>query len=507
MSLIPLQQSLPQPVYSATDVLSHEKVVAKSFGLSLYQLMERAGQATFDYLAKHYDKHNTLLVLCGKGNNGGDGFVIARLAIEYGYHVQTISLVEEKDINGDAKQALSVLHQVSPSVSPVLFISNLAEVKSIIDAFQGELIVDAIFGIGFKGTLSEEYNAVIKAVNENQAEVLSVDVPSGLNATTGNGDGIIATATVTFIAIKQGLLTGVASHYVGRIIYADLEVATEFVSTLKSKIIAQGRQHLPCLAARTQAMHKGNIGLALTVGGNENMPGAIRLASEAALRTGAALVAVCCHKDNHNLMLNGRPELMLAPDTPAELAQSRFFDKAGVIVIGPGLGSEAWAVNLFELMCEHKSPLIVDADALRILSRNPQKRDDWVLTPHPGEAAHLLGTDTKTIEKDRFSAVTEITQRYGGICVLKGAGSLICDGERTWINQTGNSGMATGGMGDVLSGIIAALILQSPSVIDAVRLAVSIHGQAADSVANKYGQRGLLASDLFEPLRCLVNQY
>ncbi|MCW8831962.1 MAG: NAD(P)H-hydrate dehydratase, partial [Colwellia sp.] len=322
--------------------------------------------------------------------------------------------------------------------------------------------------------------------------------------------------TVTFIVYKQGLLTGQAADFVGHTVLAELSLGDDFQQQVFCQHIYQDQQPLVDgrfpLMKRRRTSHKGDIGLILTIGGNVGMPGAIRLASEAALRGGAALVAVCCHQENQALVFQGRPELMLAPSEAQALAQSSAMEKAKVFLLGPGLGQQTWSQGLFNLVikqCKSKKdqPLMVlDADALTLLANTRHYCENWVLTPHPKEAATLLNCSTKAIEEDRFKAVSEIAKKYGGICVLKGAGTLISDGERVVINSTGNAGMASGGMGDVLSGIIAAFILQAEDYFSAVCFAVYIHGAAGDIIADEYGQRGMLASDLFTPIQRLSNQ-
>jgi len=503
--------SLPQPAYSATQVLSHEKQLAIDLDLSLFELMTRAGHQSFNITQQLYPTLTEVLVVCGKGNNGGDGFIFALKALENGIAVRVLSTASPEQMKDEAKQAYQLLI-ASQGENPALNIvcsNNLAGLAVNIKEFKGPLVVDSLFGIGLNRPLSSEYLSLIEAINGQVAEVVSLDIPSGLNATTGTVDelAVVANITITFIVAKQGLLTGQGLTHIGTLYLADLDIGIDFIQSLTPKVFIQGVNDLPLLTYRHASMHKGSIGLALMIGGNEGMPGAIKLASEGALRSGAALVAVCCHHQNQAMVFNNRPELMLAPPQVSSLADSSFLDKAKVLLIGPGLGMNDWAYELFVCALKQPKPIVVDADALRILSQKPTYKEQWVLTPHPGEAASLLNTDIATIEHDRFSAVRAIAKKYGGICVLKGAGSLISDGESVWINQTGNSGMASGGMGDVLSGIIAGLILQSPSLLDAVRLAVSIHGQAADAIVAQVGQRGLLASDLFEPLRLLVNRY
>ncbi len=506
MKVMRLADSLPQPIYSANQVLDNEAKAAQHLGLDLFELMLEAGKASFDVLTQIVDCDSAVLIIAGKGNNGGDGYVAARHCVNAGYKVTLLVLSEQEQLKGDAKRAFEQLSGLSLSVN---FEPSLENAVQKINAFEGDLIVDALFGIGFRGALSLTWQNVIEAINSHYASVLSIDVPSGLCATTGHVDSVAVQShsTITFIAFKQGLLTGKSANYVGDIWLATLGVQEAFVQEVPASFFAQGISGLPNVVPRNPTIHKGSIGLVLALGGNLGMPGAIRMASEAALRSGASLVAVACHEHNQAIVCQGRPELMLAPSNPERLAASSFIEKAKVLLIGPGLGRDSWAQQLVKLAIDSDKTLVVDADALAIVKQANLFNSDWVLTPHPGEAANLLDTDIATIEADRFAAVMAITNKYGGICVLKGAGSLICDGSRVIVNTTGNAGMASGGMGDVLSGIIAALTLQTGSIMDATRLAVSIHGQAAQQVTKQHGMRGLLASDLFEPIRKIVNQY
>jgi len=391
-----------------------------------------------------------------------------------------------------------------------------------IGQFTGDVIVDALFGIGFYGALVEPMQKLVTMINEHAAEVLSIDIPSGLCATTGFVDdefAIISNVTVTFIVYKQGLLTGMAANFVGELVLADIGLGTAFKKQVPSDIAYQKNypliNHISPLKIRQNTSHKGTVGQILAIGGDIGMPGAIRLASEAALKCGAALVAVCCHQQNQVLVFNGRPELMIAPCEAKQLASSVVMSKSKVVLLGPGLGQTNWSKAFFDLVIsavthldsKHDKLCVLDADALTLLSQTKHFSPHWVLTPHPKEAANLLGCDIATIEADRFNAVRNIAKKYGGICILKGAGSLISDGNRVVINSSGNAGMASGGMGDVLAGVVAALILQADDYFTATCLAVYIHGAAGDIIASNKGQRGMLASDLFVPLRRLVNQF
>ncbi|MFT7005618.1 MAG: hydroxyethylthiazole kinase-like uncharacterized protein yjeF [Colwellia sp.] len=522
LSQLPLAKHNWHCAYSAKQVLNNESGVAQSQQIALYQLMERAGSAAFETLQKHWPKAKSILVLCGKGNNGGDGFVIARLAHLAKMQVTVLVTCDVTSIKGDA--LLAYQNMVAVGVTDIVTDNVIAQVA----LFSGDIIVDALFGIGFYGSLATPMQQLVTAINTNAADVLSVDIPSGLCATTGlveNSLAVIAKMTVTFIVYKQGLLTGQSANFIGELILADLLLGDAFKQQVTCHHYFQKEYPLydgvSFLTKRLNTSHKGTIGQILAVGGGVGMPGAIRLASEAALRSGAALVAVCCHQDNQALVFNGRPELMLAPNEAKKLANSLVVSKAKVLLLGPGLGQTQWSQNLFDLIVapfvegtkledekvagKQNSNIVIDADGLTLLAKTNYFCSRWVLTPHPKEAATLLGCDTATIEANRFDAVKAIAKKYGGICILKGAGTLISDGDTVVINSTGNAGMASGGMGDVLSGIVAALILQTDNYFVATCLAVYIHGAAGDIIADRQGQRGMLASDLFAPLQQLVN--
>lgn len=512
LSQLPVAKHNWHCTYSAKQVLSNESQVAQNQQLALYKLMERAGSATFEKLQQYWPKARSILVVCGKGNNGGDGFVIARLAHEANFHVILLMTCDENSLKGDALLAYQNL--ISTGFTDIVAQDLIEQV----DLFSGDVIVDALFGIGFHGSLTASIQQLVTVINANTADVLSVDIPSGLCASTGSVDNsfaIISKVTVTFIVYKQGLLTGQAANFVGELILADLGLGDVFAQQVVCQHYFQqqypSHDGVSFLKKRLNTSHKGSIGQVLAIGGGIGMPGAIRLASEAALRCGAALVAVCCHQDNQALVFNGRPELMLAPSIAETLAGSAVIYKSKSLILGPGLGQSQWSQDLFELIIntfnnnKKSAALVLDADALILLAKTNHFCSQWVLTPHPKEAAALLGCDTAAIEADRFYAVQAIAKKYGGICVLKGAGSLISDGQTLVINSTGNAGMASGGMGDVLSGIIAALILQTENYFVATCLAVYIHGAAGDIIADKQGQRGMLASDLFASLQRLVN--
>ena len=497
--------SLPQHAYSAKQVRDNEAIVAAQQNIAMFKLMNDAGSAVFTILQKKIVNSGSVLIICGKGNNGGDGFIVADLALDADLDVVVVLLCEKSAVQGNALLAMNkyLSHQGNMQI-----ITAIDEFKTTLVEFTGNFIIDAILGTGFKGELAIFFAAVINTINHHSSPVISIDIPSGLAADTGaiSSVAIKASITVTFIAIKKGLLTGQAANVIGQLYFSGLGIANHFVNKLATNISILSDHYHPTLTPRSPASHKGNIGLVLAIGGGEGLPGAIRLASEAALRCGAGLVSVCCNASNQALVFNGRPELMLAPTTAEQLTVHPVLNKAKTVIIGPGLGRTAWAEKLYLAILDSADKnIIVDADALYFLSLKPSINNNRVITPHPKEAAMLLGCTVQEIEADRFSAVKKLVKKYGGVCVLKGAGTLIADTNHLWINTSGDAGMASGGMGDVLSGIIAALTLQLPNLVAAAKLGVYLHGKAADIIAEKQGQRGMLASDLLQPLHYLIN--
>ena len=496
--------SLTHYAYKVNQLQRHEAEAAKASGINLFQLMARAGAAVLSQIQQHFPAARHLHIICGKGNNGGDGYVIAKIAHEVGLSVTVLVMAEREAITGDAQQALILLEALPVKIN--FYQQSELKVASIA-AFQADIIVDCLFGIGFSGRLSPTLEQLIIQINNQPCARVSVDVPSGLNADLGTVSSVAVKAdlTVTLIAYKQGLLTGQAGNYVGNLQLKTLGVNHVFAQLTTTACFRQSERNLPTILPRAPCSHKGHIGMLLAVGGFETFTGAICLAAEAALRSGASLVGVCCHKQSRNIVLIRQAELMVVADSAQTLSSSTLLKKIKVIILGPGLGQEHWSQALFDLVITLPQSKVVDADALRLLAEYPIKNSQWVLTPHPGEAAVLLSCSIAEIEADRFSAVKKIAQQYGGICVLKGAGTLVSDGDIVWINSTGNPGMASGGMGDVLSGIIGALILQSVDLFAAARLGVYIHGRAADIIVKKHGQIGLLASDLYPEIQRLIN--
>lgn len=484
---------LAKPLYRVAQIRQAEQFAIENLQIASRQLMESAGLAAFNVLQQRWPQQKQITVFCGAGNNAGDGYVLARLALQAGYRVELFAIGAIQHLKADALFCAEAFVQTGGVVKSWSAASWVAS----------GVLVDALLGTGLNRLVDENYAAVINAINIADLPVVAIDVPSGLQADTGCvlGAAIKATVTVTFLGLKTGLFTGQAADYCGEIIESGLDLPANMFNQLAvaARLLAK-----PKLAKRQRCAHKGNFGHLLLIGGNHGYSGAISLAGEAALRSGAGLVSIASRELHSGLLNIGRPELMCHGVEDLSQLQA-LIDKASVIVIGPGLGQDQWARAMFATVLSTDKPCVVDADALNLLAQQPCRRDNWILTPHPGEAGRLLACANHKIASDRFAAVSELQRRFAGVCVLKGAGSLISDGQQIFVSTTGNPGMASGGMGDVLSGITGALLAQGWSLIEAAKLAVYVHGEAADRAVIEVGERGLLASDLLPYVRACLN--
>ncbi|MGA7966188.1 MAG: NAD(P)H-hydrate dehydratase, partial [Gammaproteobacteria bacterium] len=437
------------------------------------------------------------LVYAGGGNNGGDGYVVAHEALRAGFEVTVAALKPPREGSAACVKAAAYTQAGGRTVG-----WNEA------DASRADVIVDALFGIGLDRALEGDAAAAVQAINASGKPVVAIDLPSGLHADTGAALGIAVQAalTITFIGLKPGLFTGAGPHLSGRLAFTRLGVPESIEDGLQPvarRITESLRQ--TGLPRRERDANKGHFGHVLVIGGETGTGGAVILAATAALRSGAGLVSVATRPAHVPALLAARPEIMAHGLDDAK-ALSAIAPRANVLALGPGLGQTEWSRGAWQAALERDAIKVVDADALNLLSRQPMRRDDWVLTPHPGEAARLLGTDIPGIENNRPAAVRALVERYGGVAVLKGAGTLVAAaGDRMlWLCDRGNPGMASGGMGDALTGIIAGLLAQGLALFDAARLGVWLHATAGDK-ASLGGERGLLASDLIAELRSLVN--
>ncbi|MGB1799707.1 MAG: NAD(P)H-hydrate dehydratase [Gammaproteobacteria bacterium] len=499
---------LPANLYSAEQVRELDRTAIEDFDILGYTLMHRAALFSYQKLKEKWPEANSITVVCGGGNNAGDGYVLAGLAKEDGKKVSVFHLSEPSILKGDAATAYKYLQ--ASGIESIKYVGQ--------DISKSDVIVDALFGTGLDRNVEGEFYNVIDAINSLSVPVMAIDIPSGLNADNGNimNIAIHAQLTATFIGLKKGMFTNDGLQCSGEIKFNDLDVPQEVYTKLDTGSQTIQRLELDdlkqFLKPRQKNAHKGQFGHVLVVGGDEGYLGAARMAAEAAARVGAGLVSIATRKSHASLLSAVRPEMMSqGVETVEELLP--LMQKANVIVIGPGLGQSEWAKLLLARVLESNLPLVIDADALNLLSNDSsgdfseqdQVSPNWVITPHPGEAARLLNTDAKTIQADRFKAANSLHEKFPGPVILKGSGSMITDSEgNLFVCDAGNPGMSSGGMGDVLSGVIAGLIAQGIDVNNATKLGVCIHAKAGD-LAAKAGERGLMAMDLMPHLRNIVN--
>lgn len=470
-----------------------ERAALAALGISGPALMRRAASAALNSLRRAWPQLQHVCIHCGPGNNGGDGFLLAVLAREAGLQVELVALTAAS--HGDAAAARTAWEAGGGRVRLWDAHGELPD---------AELHVDALYGIGLNRAPEPDAARLIEAINRSGRPVLALDIPSGLDADTGHcpGAAIRADVTVTFIAGKRGLHSGRAADQVGMLELATLGVPDSVYAGVLPDAQLLAAEALP---PRTRCANKGNYGHVLVIGGEHGMAGAVRLAGESALRAGAGLVSVATRAGHVGALNAARPELMAhGVDGPQALAP--LLERASVLALGPGLGQGAWGHALWLTALEAGKPLVLDADGLNLLAHEPRRfAVPAVLTPHPGEAARLLGVATAAVEQDRFAAVRELARRHDAVVVLKGAGSLVADPDgRLDVCPWGNPGMASGGMGDLLTGIVAALLAQGCNAWRAACLGVGLHARAGDRAARQ-GERGLLASDLLIPLQALGN--
>ena len=487
-------------LHTAQQMRALDRSAIESADMAGYLLMSRAGARAWVHISRRWVNITKMLVLCGGGNNGGDGFIVARLAHIDGVKVTAITTQAPDQLHGDARRAYMDFMAVGGACR------STDNILRLCDEEKPDVIVDALLGTGLKSAVSGVYRQWIESLAENTIPVAAMDIPSGICADTGSimGCAIKAALTVTFVGHKRGLFTGQAPEYTGQLIMEDLGIPSS-VQQAHPRWGYLMNQPLACklLPPRSRCAHKGMFGYVVLVGGDAGMPGAIRMAAEAALRTGAGRVSVVTHPSHAATINVMRPEMMCQA-TPSVNEIQSIIKKANIIALGPGLGRLPWGEQWYHATITAAQALVVDADGLYWLATQPSHRNDWVLTPHSGEAARLLGCTAAEVEQDRFSAAAELQQRYGGTIVLKGAGSIIQSGHTAALVPAANPGMASGGMGDVLTGIIAGLLAQGLSQHDAAMLGVWLHAAAARRACASL-ERGMLATDIMMALHQEVN--
>lgn len=490
-------QNLPAEIYSVATVREIDRAAINDEGIPGYSLMTRAGAAAMRFARERFADARRWQVVCGAGNNAGDGYIVARLAAGDGILVSVVALGDPASLSGDAAAAYG----------------DFTAEGGVVTAWSGELdadadlIIDAMLGSGCTRDVSGDFAAAVTAVNGHAAKVLALDVPTGVHGDSGDvlGCAVRADATVTFVGLKAGLFLGDGPEHSGEVVFDGLAIpdACRAASSATFRRVDDSklRRHLP---RRARKAHKGDFGHVLVVGGGAGMPGAVRLCGEAALRAGAGRVSIATDPCHAAAIVSSRPELMChAINNAKDLSQ--LIEKTDVIAFGPGLGQADWARGLYAVVAADERPCVWDADALNLLAESPATCANRIVTPHPGEAAGLLGSSAASVQADRSAALEALEQQCGGVVVLKGAGTLTTAAVGApWLCTAGNPGMAAPGMGDVLSGIIAALLAQGLPLEAAAVMGVEVHARAGDRAAAG-GERGLLASDLLLELRGIVN--
>ncbi len=489
---------LPTAIYTAEQVRGLDRIAIEEFGIPSYTLMCRAAEAAVAALRQHWPTAQSLAIYCGAGNNAGDGYVVARLAADLGLQARVIAVVPPDRLSGDAARAWNDYRDQGGSAEPF-------DANRLVDE---DVLVDALLGNGLDRDVGGDFLAAVSVMNAAARPVMSLDIPTGLHTDTGMpmGAAVCADLTVTFVGLKLGLYVGEGANYRGALEFAGLGIPPAAHASMEPPMQrltrASARAMLP---PRSRTAHKGDAGNLLLVGGGPGMPGAIRLAAEAALRSGAGLVRVATHPDSVGAVMAGRAEVMCVPIEDAGQLEP-WLRAADGVVLGPGLSQSAWARALWEQVLCCELPVVLDADGLNLLAEKGGARGNWILTPHPGEAARLLGTSTGEVQANRPDAAAQIVDRFQGVVVLKGAGTLVAASNEASISlcDRGNPGMATAGMGDVLAGILGGLLVQSGDLTAVARAGVWIHAACGDAAAEG-GERGLLAGDLMGHIRRAVN--
>ncbi len=501
-------------VVTAAESRRLDELTIQQYGTPGHVLMERAGAGATAVLLKQFPhvRRRRVIICAGKGNNGGDGFIIARLLRRKGVRAEVVLLGRSAEIKGDAVRALAALKRARGKLSEIV---SAADVAQLPEKFSGAaLIVDAVFGTGLNATVEGRFADVLHMMNASGVPVFAVDIPSGLHADRGVplGVAVQAEATATFGFAKIGQVIHPGVEHVGALAVVDIGIAPQAIADVQPRMrLLDVGETVPLVPVRAPEAHKGSCGHVLIVAGSRGHSGAALMAAHAAARAGAGLTTLAGPASLNTVFSLGRPEVMTV--SLEESDGFVRFDEAQLraalhakdaVIVGPGLGTHEDAQKVVRfLLSELSLPVVIDADALTCVSREMAllrgARAQALLTPHPGEMARMLGTDAAAVQTDRVGAATAFARDHGCTIVLKGARSVIAapDG-RVWINCTGNPGMASGGMGDALSGILGGLLAQGLAVADAACLGVYLHGEVADRIAASCGEIGLLASDVIE---------
>ena len=490
--MLDTKPELPDALYSAAQVrdLDARLIAAGTPG---FELMQRAAHATWRAIRRRWPEASELTVLAGHGNNAGDGYLVASLAHKTGWQVRVLAVGDPAALQGDAALAYAAASGVN--------------IQPWANQAMAGIVVDALLGTGLQGDVRDPYRSAIEAINASGLPVAAVDIPSGLCADTGHclGVAVRADLTVTFIGLKMGMLTGDAPDLIGQLIFDDLQADKAIVAQAPVTAKRLDKTSLPFLAPRPRTAHKGMYGRVLIIGGDHGFGGAALLSAESALRSGAGMVTLATRTEHVPAALTRMPEIMSAGIHSANQLMT-LIEAASVLVVGPGLGQDSWGRSLLSAAANADRPQVWDADALNQLATGQVVLPkNSVITPHPGEAARLLGISTQEVQNDRAAAAHALARKFNAVCVLKGSGSLIADVDgRLALCDRGHPSMATAGLGDVLAGLTGALMAQHMSAFDAACLAVWLHASAGQKIGAS--GRGMAASDIIPAIRQLLEE-
>ncbi len=501
-------------LYTAEAMQEADRRAITERGVSGLTLMENAGRGCALLIHERYGAPSCrkVVIVAGKGNNGGDGYVIARLLAEQGWQVRTLVLARREEIKGDARSNLELLPLDSVQFCP----SGIADWADELAA--STIIVDALFGTGLSGEIVGPAAWAVNLINTAGRPVVAVDIPSGIHGTTGKvlGTAIQAELTVTFDGAKTGHVLYPGTEYVGDLQVVEIGIPESFLAKGHGLEFLDAAAAALLLRPRRRTTHKGSCGHVLIIAGSRGKTGAATLTANSAVRSGSGLVTLAVPESLHDILEIKTTEVMtVSLDDEGRACLSslalpeihRLLQGKSAVAVGPGLGLSRETVTLVHrLLHEIELPLVLDADAINAISQQQEllrnaSSHSIVLTPHPGEMSQLIGISVAQIEADRISAARDTAVRFGVYIILKGARSICAapDG-RISINGSGNPGMASGGMGDVLTGVVTSLLGQGYSPFDACRLGVFLHGCAADLVAAEKGEIGITATDVLERL-------
>ena len=493
-----------------------DRLTIEEVGVPGIVLMENAGYGCARILMEFFKEEiaEGVKIVCGSGNNGGDGFVIGRHLWNQGYDVEFYLLASPDAVSGDAKINLDIAHNLD---MPIVVLDTDEKVEQLYDLIDGAgLIVDAIFGTGLTREVEGHFAAAIDAINESDAPVFCVDIPSGINTDNGKimGTAVYGSATGTFAMPKVGQWLNPGKEYCGSLYVIEISIPPNMIeeADIPFNLITESDimvQFLP----REQESHKGSYGHVMIVGGSMGFTGAASMAGEAANRAGAGLVSVACPAGLNSIFEMKLTEVMTIPlqenkqgalhEDACDTILSNAANKS-CIAIGPGLGKyNSTHKMLRKLLPQIEGTIVLDADGLNLIADDPsvlkQTKAKLVLTPHPGEMSRLCGKPAKEVIENWLTIPQEFAREHNCIVVLKGSRTVVADPTgNIYLNSTGNAAMATGGAGDVLTGIIASYIAQNRSLIDAVLAAVYVHGKSGDMARLQLGEKGVVATDLIE---------